>query len=108
MKMNRPNLIRKIYAELRDSAVPEESSSDLLLAATEIAELYLASGKSQRGRATYYTGGIPFDFWSVDRAIADGGWRLLRTESELVNAVFGGGSHADDFEVAQWLQENVA
>lgn len=107
MKLTRQNLIRKIYAELRASVPVGESSSDLLRAANEIAAVFLANPEGRQSRATYPNGGTPFEFWSVDSAMADGGWRLLRTESEIVHSIFSDSAPANDFVVDQWLQENA-
>jgi hypothetical protein len=107
-KTNRPGLVRRIYAELRLSAAPGESSADLLRAAAEIAAIFIETSEGSGGRAGYRTGGVPFEAWGVDRAMADGGWRLLRVESELVRATLGEGCREDEFAVDQWLQENVA
>lgn len=106
--MNLPTLIRMIYAELRSIAGPDESAAELVRAAADIAAAFLSAKRGNETGATYYTGGTPFEYWTVDRAMADGGWRVLLHESEVVRTLFENESSADEFVVRDWLMENAA
>lgn len=106
--MNRPELVRRIYAELRSSAEPGEPAAELLRAASAIAEAYYGEIEEKTDGATFYTGGVPFEAWCVDRAIADGGWRLLCTDGNLVAALFNDSCTADSFALNPWLEAHHA
>ena len=107
-EMDRPTVVREIYAELRRVADPDCSASELLRAAAEIAEaLRQSTGESGTG-LTYYTGGVPFDRWSVDRAMADGGWRILRYETELAPPNFDDESPGERVAIKGWMTEMSA
>jgi hypothetical protein len=106
--MNRPGLVRKIYAELRSVADADASAAELLRTASAIAEAYdSTTGKRDPG-LTYHTGGIPFDRWALDRAMADGGWRIFRYESELAQSDFDDQSCSEAIAIKEWMMENAA
>lgn len=105
--MNSPNLVRKIYAELRSVAWPDVSSPELLRAASELAAAYHSTTLSDERGATYYAGGLPFHLWSLDRAMADGGWRVLAYESNLARAVFGEQPDSEEFAIDDWMAEHA-
>ena len=107
-KMNRPNLVRKIYAELRSVADADISSAELLQAASEIAKAYHSTTEGRDPGLTYYTGGIPFDRWALDRAMADGGWRIFRYESKLAELDFEDQSGSEAIAIKEWMMENAA
>jgi len=106
--MNRPTVVREIYAELRRVADPDLTASELLRAAGEIAEaLRQSTGESGNG-FTYYTGGVPFDRWSLDRAMADGGWRILRYETELAPPDFDDEPPGESIAIKEWMMKVAA
>lgn len=108
--MNRPTLIRKIYAELRFEVGGAGSEAELLKVATAIAEIALADDRRMRPKLTYHTGGVPFNCWSLDRAMADGGWKVMKHEHAM-----GRYASEDDFDtpesldaIKKWMMENTA
>lgn len=77
--MSRPQQVRRIFAELRTAFGSNVPSRDLLEAAGALVELY---GKDpNEPHFELRIGGTPFHRWAVDRAFADGGWRVLAIES---------------------------
>ena len=108
--MNRPKMVRSIYAEFRHAAADEGSPEELLRAATGLVDLLKPLPQSVASGMSFRTGGLSFEEWDLDRAMADGGWRVLRHERELEHIAFGdeGESLDRDREVAQWMRENVA
>ncbi len=106
--MNRPSLVRTIYTELRSVADADVSAAELLRAASEIAEAYHSTTRDHDPGLTYYTGGIPFDLWAVDRAMADGGWRILRYESALAQRDFEDQPASEAIAIKEWMMENAA
>ena len=106
--MDRPTVVREIYAELRRVAEPDLSASELLRVAAEIAEALRESTGEPSKHLTYYTGGVPFDRWSLDRAMADGGWRILRYETELASPYFDDEYRGDRIEIKEWMMEMAA
>src|SRR5262247_3748150 len=103
--MDRPTVIREIYAELRRVADPDLSASELLRAAAEIADaLHESTGEPGTG-LTSHTGGVPFDRWSLDRAMADGGWRILRYETELAFPNFDDEPPCERIAIKEWMTE---
>lgn len=86
--MNRPTRIRQLYNEIRETVGSEISSKEALQMAAHLVDvvddLDISSGaRIQEQRAT-------FDELPVDQAIADGGWKVLNRESEVIRATFGG------------------
>jgi len=79
--MNRNRQIRDIYFELRRALPGAMSPLDVL----ECAALVVENFTDARNDPVYdaRTGGVPFDYWSLDRAFADGGWRVLGHETRV-------------------------
>ena len=106
--MNRPTVIREIYAELRRVADPDVSASDLLRAAGEIADALKESTEETGPTLTYHAGGVPFEQWSLDRAMADGGWRILRYEIERSFPNFDDELPGERCTIKGWMTEMAA
>ena len=108
--MNRPNLIRSIYAELREVAGEVANDAELLKVAAAVVEAADPDARGNLRNLSGRTGGLPFDRWALDRAMADGGWRILRYETELGTCVYGDEVESDssDLEFKQWMMENAA
>ena len=86
--MNRPTRIRTLYNEIRETLGFEVSSKEALQLAAHLVDVVddrdtSAGADVREQRAT-------FDELPVDQAIADGGWRVLNQENELIKATFGG------------------
>ena len=76
--MNRPQQIKKVFLELRSSAPEETSSRELLELSAFLVEAF---DDTPPGSAfELRLGWTPFASWAVDRAFADGGWRVLALE----------------------------
>ena len=76
--MNRPQKVRAMFQELYRTVGNEFSAQVLLEKAALLVDLsYLPEDTS---RFELRTGGIPFEDWSLDVAMADGGWRILDYE----------------------------
>ncbi len=107
--MTRPALIRKIYVELQGSAGDVASSREMLEAANAIADALSPAERADQGPANYL-GGVLFERWSLDRAMADGGWRILRYETEMRELVFEDeiDSISSQNSVKEWMMVHAA
>jgi hypothetical protein len=85
--MNRPNQIRQVYAELRASLGPSVSAHIALELAESIVDLFSIDEEQGGPVFDIRIGGLPFHQWSVDVAMADGGWRLLGYELSQARAI---------------------
>ena len=109
--MNRPNLVRSIFAELQEVAGDIATPAELLRLASTMVEATDPDDACSGSELSDRKGGVPFDLWALDRAMADGGWRVLRHESELGTPVFGDESEAfegEDIAIRDWMMENAA
>ena len=79
--MQRPTLLRAVYAELRSSLGAEPSGGDLL----RLAHLIVLAADHVEPDETEEGGGgsQPFFTWPVDNAMSDGGWRILALEKDV-------------------------
>ena len=78
--MNRSQQVRAIFRELRRSVGTRATSKEILECAAALVDLF-----DNDDRSSGYVdrmGGLPFDNWALDVAMADGGWRILRYETE--------------------------
>ena len=107
--MNRALRVRAVYAELQQSIGEAMAASELLRAASGIVDC-LESEEPGAARAEFYTGGLPFEQWGIDRAMADGGWRVMSLEADVVRTLCDGDRDAvsNDIEVQHWLMEHAA
>jgi len=101
-------MVRSIYAELRSVSEAGVTSVELLSVASKITEAYHSATHSSDPGPTYYTGGIPFDRWALDRAMADGGWRIFRYELERVQPNFEDQPNSETIAIKEWMMENAA
>lgn len=76
--MNRPQQVRAIFQELRRTVGDRFSARDLLEQAATLVDLFTVPEDNTRFELR--TGGVPFEEWSLDVAMADGGWRILNYE----------------------------
>jgi hypothetical protein len=76
--MNRPQRVRAVFQELRQTVGDRFSARELLEQAASLVDLFAV--KDDLSRFELRTGGVPFEEWSLDRAMADGGWRILNHE----------------------------
>ena len=108
--MNRPNLIRSIYAELREVAGDVANSAELLKVAAALVEAADPEARGGHRELNGRTGGVPFDRWALDVAMADGGWRILRYETELGTRIYGDEVESESAELAykDWMMEHAA
>ena len=84
--MNRPNKIRKVYTELRHSLGDEISSQEVLKSAASLVDIFEERDKaSTRSLGTQRA---TFEELPLDKAFADGGWNVMRRESNWVNEIF--------------------
>jgi hypothetical protein len=73
--VNRPNQIRRVYIELRRALGDDLSAGDLLRLAASIVRAYRAPEE-----ADPTSNRPPFFALEVDKAMKDGGWRVLHHE----------------------------
>ena len=73
--MNRSQQVTEVFHELRRSIDGQISARDILAAAASIVELMSEEVESPRYDLRH--GGLPFENWAVDVALADGGWRVM-------------------------------
>ena len=76
--MSRPQQIRAVFQELRQALGDQFSAGDLLKRAASLVDLFTV--KDDASRFELRTGGVPFDEWNLNAAMADGGWRILNYE----------------------------
>jgi len=90
--MRRSRMIVEVYNELRKAMAGRASAAELLRCAAEVVKAFSGSGEPE---FEMREGLLPFDCWSVDSAIADGGWRILC--AELGDGYEMGREDADEF-----------
>jgi hypothetical protein len=79
--MIRSEQIRSLYAELRRSTGDRHTPRVLLACAESLVELF--AGSTEGPAFDLRAGGVGFDRWGIDRALADGGWRVLARECDF-------------------------
>ncbi|HOW77155.1 MAG TPA: hypothetical protein PK959_14750 [Candidatus Competibacteraceae bacterium] len=79
--MNRPQQIRAVFQELRRTVGDRFTARELLEQAAALVELFTVP--EDHSRFELRTGGVPFEEWSLDVAMADGGWRLAYPELRI-------------------------
>ena len=84
--MNRPQRVRAVFQELRQTVGDRFGARELLEQAASLVDLFAV--KDDPSRFELRTGGVPFEEWSLDRAMADGGWRILNHEYRRNRALF--------------------
>ena len=84
--MNRPKKVRVIYLALRRALGDRVTSQDALRSAAAMVEIF-----DDREGSSFIRLPTPrptFDELPVDKAMADGGWRVMRRESNWVGPIF--------------------
>jgi hypothetical protein len=76
--MNRPQQVRAVFQELRRTVGHRFSARELLERAAALVDLFTVPEDNTRFELR--RGGVPFGEWSLDVAMADGGWRILNYE----------------------------
>lgn len=76
--MNRPQQVRAVFQELRRTVGDRFSARELLERAAALVDLFTVPEDNTRFELR--RGGVPFEEWSLDVAMADGGWRILNDE----------------------------
>lgn len=78
--MQRPNLIRNVYAELRHTVGNRLTPREALEHAVALVDL-ISEEDDDGPRFDDHTGRLPFANQELDLAMADGGWRVLSYEA---------------------------
>ncbi|MCC6135187.1 MAG: hypothetical protein LM550_15245 [Candidatus Contendobacter sp.] len=73
--MNRPQQVRAIFQELRQAVGDQFSAGELLARAASLVDLFTVNDDPFRLEPLEEP--QPFEEWSLDVAMADGGWRIL-------------------------------
>ena len=76
--MNRPQQVRAVFQELRQTVGDLYSVQELLERAASLVDLF--TEKNDASRFELRTGGVSFEEWNLNAAMADGGWRILNHE----------------------------
>jgi hypothetical protein len=76
--MNRPQQVRAVFQELRRTVGDRFTARELLEQAAALVDLFTVP--EDQSRFELRTGGVPFEEWGLDAAMADGGWRILNYE----------------------------
>jgi hypothetical protein len=76
--MTRSRQIFSIYAVLRRTLGDTFSPRLIMACAVSVVDLFLGSNEDPEFELR--TGGVSFCRWALDRALADGGWRVLALE----------------------------
>lgn len=77
--VNRSQKLREVFAELKEFYGETVSAGELLRVASALLEAYQKVDVEQYGDFGYPRR-EPFFFYEVDRAMLDGGWRVLNSE----------------------------
>lgn len=85
--MTRGKAIRALYAELRRALGDTHAAADLLVLARRLLDLHECED-GEDGYAFGASGGIAFAALPLDAAMADGGWRVLRREAGMLEALY--------------------
>ena len=99
----------EVYAELHLAVGGLATSSELLRAAADIVELSEPS-RQEKPRFRLHVGGLPFEQWPLDVAMADGGWRVMSHEREVIRSLYDEERDAvsDQIEIEHWMMEHAA
>ncbi|MBZ4195038.1 MAG: hypothetical protein LAE24_12165 [Candidatus Contendobacter sp.] len=73
--MNRPQQVRATFQELRRAVGDQFSAGELLARAASLVDLFTVN--DDPFRLEPLEDREPFEEWSLDVAMADGGWRIL-------------------------------
>ena len=84
--MNRPKKVRRVYIELRQTLGNEVPAYDLLRSAARLVDIF-DDRKGHLG-IRHGTPRPTFEELPLDKAFADGGWRVLARESSLLVEMF--------------------
>lgn len=108
-RMNRPKRVRQVYAELQLAVGDLATASELLQAAADIVAL-LDPAVPAAPQFRLHVGGLPFEQWALDVAMADGGWRVMSHESDVIRPLFDVERDAvsDQIEFEHWMMEHAA
>lgn len=80
--MNRSAKVREVYAEFRHIFSNKMSEREALEHAVALVNLFTLDDEEEL-QFDLRIGGLPFDQWALDIAMADGGWRVLGQEPWL-------------------------
>lgn len=107
---NRPKIVRTVFSELLGTLGDSFTHSELLESANQIVEAVLPAPEEDGLNFSLRAGGLPFEQWSVDAGMSDGGWRVFNHEKELVSDLY-----EDDHDlylsrnaINDWFLENAA
>lgn len=84
--MSRPKKVRQVYIELRLALGDEVCAHDLLRSAAMLVDIF--DGREVHPGIRHGTPRPTFEELPLDKAFADGGWRVLARESSLLAEVF--------------------
>ncbi len=84
--MNRPDRVRKVYGELRRALGDQFPSHEILRSAARLVDLF--GGREGHSGIRHGTPRPTFEELPLDKAFADGGWRVLARESSLLFEMF--------------------
>lgn len=77
--MNRPQKIRQVYAELRSALGQDVPSHEVLSASSRLVDI--VDGRHTQPGARQGSPRPTFEELPLDKAFADGGWRIMKRES---------------------------
>jgi len=80
--VNRSQRLRTVYVELKEVFGDQLSAGELLRLASAFIHAYQNADVERFGEFGYSTR-EPFGFYDVDRAMGDGGWRVLHYERKM-------------------------
>ena len=84
--MSRPHRVRKVYGELRRSLRDRFPSHEILKTAARLVDLF--DGREGHSGIRHGTPRPTFEELPLDKAFADGGWRILAREYSLFVEVY--------------------
>ncbi len=84
--MSRPDRVRRVYGELRRTLGDQFPSHEILRAAARLVDLF--GGREGHSGIRHGTPRPTFEELPLDKAFADGGWRILSRESSQLAELF--------------------
>ena len=84
--INRPEKVRRVYTELRRAAPEDISAQDLLRISAKL--VALSEGRGGRPLARQGAPRPTFEELPLDKALNDGGWRVMEHESRRMAQLY--------------------
>ena len=98
--MSRSTKLREIYAELREQLGDLATPREVLKYAAGLVKLFTEEGEGPSFSLREGTA-VEFSQWTLDRAFADGGWRVMYYEGDVEAGWQDREQHYDQIQILQ-------